>query len=184
MLSSTIAQAGSKARLRYHHGCSNHVNMETATIQQLLPPDLTLGTGVGQFPLAESCTKCLGKLDNTASQYTNDLFVECMGIPPAGVATESVDPMTFSLRVASFRHNVQQAVQDFRKLELESGIPAPVYGGAVILLDLEDSSRANGDASQAWALPLYHYTEIIPKDISSIAILAPQQCMVKPWHNP
>ena len=161
MLSAAIAQAGSKARLVYHHNCTSD---QPTTIQQWLPQDLTFGVGIGQEQMQDKCTKCI----------KSEHFTQCMGVPIAGTMTEPLDPMTASLRIAAFRHNIQQAVQDIRKSALSQVRTSPTYGGAVIVLDLEMET-----SGKAWALPLFFYQDIIHKNVSSIAILTTHRCIAK-----
>ena len=161
MLSAAIAQAGSKARLRYQHNCS--IKEKTPqTIQQWLPQDLAYGVGIGQSQIREKCISCL------SSNY----FTQCMGMPVAGVMSASLDPMTTSFRIAGFRQNIQKAVQALRKSYLLRQVSSPTYGGAVIVLDLD-----NETSGQAWALPIYFYEELLPKDVTSIAILTARRCI-------
>ena len=161
MLSAAISQAGSKARLVYQHNCTVS-DRGTSTIQQWLPRDLTFGVGIGQLQIQQKCTACL----------SSEHFTECMGMPIAGVMSEPVDPMTTSFRIAGFRHNIYQAVQDMRKAEVMHEIPSPTYGGAVIVLDLEKET-----SGRSWALPLYFYEDLLPANVSSIAILTTQRCI-------
>lgn len=167
MLSAAISQAGSNARLVYHHNCttppSMSMSMSTSTIQQWLPRDLTYAVGIGQRQMQQKCSTCL----------SSHHFTECMGMPIAGVMSEPLDPMTTSFRIAGFRHNIQQAVQDMKKADMGHEMESPPsYGGAVIVLDLDQET-----SGRSWALPLYVYEDIIPANVSSIAILTTQRCM-------
>lgn len=161
MLSAAIAQAGSTARLVYQHNCTVS-DITKSTIQQWLPRVLTFGVGIGQRQIQQKCTACLA----------SDHFTECMGMPVAGVMSEPVDPMTTSFRIAGFRHNIQQAVQDMKKADIVHENPSPTYGGAVIVLDLDKET-----SGRSWALPFYFYEDIIPANVSSIAILTTQRCI-------
>jgi hypothetical protein len=166
MLSSLIAQAGSKVRLIYQHNCVSQ-DLSRATIQQMLPPELSYGVGIGMQPIVDKCQKCVGEFESKGRH-----MLECMGFPNPGILPEPVDPMTTSFRMAGFRHNIHQAVQRRRQLEISSGQSPPSYGGAVIVLDLELEAWG-----KAWALPIYYYQQILPQDVPSIAILATQRCI-------
>jgi hypothetical protein len=162
LLSAAIAQAGSMVRLMYLHNC-NQPNATKTTIQQWLPRHLTFAVGIGQSNIRDTCQRCL----------SSSHLKQCLGIPEAGIMKETLDPMTTSFRIAGFRHNIQQALQDYDTASTRTTNTDDVsYGGSVILLDLD-----NETSGRAWAMPKFVYYDILPLSPSSIAILAMKRCI-------
>jgi hypothetical protein len=162
LLSAAIAQAGSMVRLIYLHNCSQP-NSTSSTIQQWLPHHLTFAVGIGQSNMKEACQKCL----------SSSHMKQCLGMPEAGIMHETLDPMTTSFRIAGFRHNIQQALQDYGTALLrKASVDDISNGGSVVLLDLD-----NETSGRAWAMPTFNYHEILPLNPSSIAVLATKRCV-------
>jgi len=189
MISSMIAQAVSRLRIFYEHGCSatKVPNSPVSSIQQWLPSDLSYAIGLGQDVIEKRCELCLDQ-QNTKGR----VMLECMGFPNPGELPESIDPATHSFRVAGFRHNIERAVHTYqiedrlkessdaaarhhiRKLSTSTtpmGIDrqrSPTYGGAVIVLDVQ-YELVNKD--QSFMVPLYWYQNIFSNSTLTESIL-------------
>ena len=166
MASTMIAQAAGFLRLQYQPTCEPS-DINEATIQQLLPQDIFLGMCAGVEVVSDICKVCL----------EGDGTLECLGLPIVGVNDPPVNPVKVSNRILSFRHNVQWAVKEARRMENAAGLPTASSGGAVIYLDLESSEHPS------MSMPLSWYAERIPVSVSSIIVLVHQQCVICVEHG-
>lgn len=157
-----VAHAGWGLKISYQHRCTLPIttNIKTATIQQLLPLDLSFETGIDFDTVLQRCSTC------TKKSGVNKM-VECFGFPVAGHM--SIDPAEVAALIPHFRDNVEAAVIKVRQLD---GVHAPpVNKGVTIYLDA-DTERS----SDVYQVPMKHYAEIIPRDISRISIVVPDRC--------
>ena len=161
LISAVIASAGSRLRISYVHNCAYPDNIDTATIQQLLPPMLSIAHGIGIETAFDRCNACSAQPSDARS------MVECFGFPVAGPMTS--DPEGAASMLPSFRHNVDAAVDKINQLEAENR--HPTNAGVVVYLDTD--SEVGTDVYQ---VPMKYYAEIIPRDISTISILVSARC--------
>lgn len=160
MASTLIAQGSTFWRLQYQPTCELS-DINVMTIQQLLPKDPSLAMAAGIEKVNDICTACLGGTDHSLA---------CLGFPVEGINEIPINPTVIVTRILAFRHNVQVAAQEARRMEMAVGLPSSTTGGAVVYLDLESPHSRN------LAMPLSWYAERIPVSASSIFVIVHQQC--------
>jgi hypothetical protein len=167
MVSSMVAQAGSMWRLSYQHGCETTTDLTTATVQQMLPNDLTLAMGAGIDAVTEICKKALSDETNLKK---DGLFA--FGFPKEG--QYNVDPALNANRATAFRHNIHAAMSKVHRLEEKLHVP-PVNQGAVIYMDLQSQ-----EVPTHMDLPPDYYLSKIPQHAPAVSIVVSPACQTSP----
>ena len=163
IVSSMVAQASSMWRLSYQHGCETTTDLTTATIQQMMPNDLTLAMGAGIEAVTNICKKALQ--DPVALKHDGHY---AFGFPKEGLY--NVDPALNANRVTAFRHNIYFAVNKVNRLENLLHIP-PVNLGAVIYMDLQSLN-----VPKLPRQPVEYYTSKLPSTVPAIALVVSPAC--------